>query len=189
MSESPQKGDPASRESAPDILDRFVADFQAKRGLYIGGIAGIFVILFVALLMMDSKREKRADSFSPVWDAYASVRERIRSNQPAADQLAQLDREVATARGTEAEASALWLSAIANYGSAFTRDKLTSAQRQPLLEGAKAHLEELRDARFDHFLPALSRWYTTSGTPPVEQMLERVTRDLEWLTSAYIRNF
>jgi len=181
MSDSPTRGAVADREAAPTPIDRFVTGFQAKRPLYIGGIIGLFALFVVILLVIESSGEERVDHFSAVWDAYSDVRERVRDNQPATEELAQLERELAGVRGTDAEASALWLSAIARYGSAFTRDKLSASDRRPLLEGAKAHLEELKQERFDHFPPALTRWYTTSGTPPVEQMLERVTRDLEWL--------
>ena len=182
MSDTLQRNAVEGREATPGVIDRLVADFQAKRGLYIGGIVGIFVILFVTLMLLDGSADDRVDSFSPVWDAYASVRVRVQSNLPATDALAQLDAELSKARGTDAEASALWLSAIGQYASAFTHDKLDSAQRAPLLEGAKERLQELSDSRFDHFLPALTRWFTASGSPPVDQLLARVTQDLEWLS-------
>jgi len=139
------------------------------------------VIVVVVLLVIDASKDARVDNFTPVWDAYSNVRARIQSNLPATEELARLRSQLEAARGTDAEASALWLNAIGSYGSAFTRDKLNASDRRPLLEGAKASLVELKQERFDHFPPAQTKWYTTSGTPPVEQMLERVTRDLEWL--------
>jgi|GEM_PF-2955006 len=181
MSDTTQRNAPTDTEPTPGFVDRLVYEFQAKRGLYIGGFVGIFVILFVALLMIDGKADDRVDNFSPVWDAYEGVRGRVQSNQPAEEQLARLDEQLAKARGTDAEASALWLAAIGKYASAFTQDKLTSAERKPLLEGAQGHLKELSDEKFDYFLPALTHWYTTAGTPPVDQLLQRVTEDLEWL--------
>ncbi|MHC4953230.1 MAG: peptidylprolyl isomerase [Planctomycetota bacterium] len=168
----------------PDLgpLDRLYIDYQERRGLYIGG----FVVLCIAVLGImyaaDSAGGTRVDNFSPVWTAYAAARDRIVQDQPADEELAQLDRALAEARGTDAEGSALWLSAIAQYGSAWTRDKLAFADREPFLNVARARLEELDSAneQFDRFPPALSRWYTSSTSSPVEEMLERVTTDLEW---------
>ncbi len=179
MTDKPQHGADAPRESANDRVESMVAAFNERRGYYIGlTLAAVAVV--VATLVFVNRDETAKDNFSPVWDAYTGVRTNVRADRSSAEDLARLDAALDKVRGTDAEASALWLSAIAHYGAAFTRDKPSFDEKRPHLEQAEARLKELEDQRFDHFLPAIARWYTSSGAPPVKQLLNRVDDDLSW---------
>jgi len=168
------------RGPEPDVLQKIAQDFKKNKGPYMGAGILLLIVLAVILVIANLGEDEGADDFSPVWGAYSSASERIVQDRPAGDELADLDKAVEATRGSKAEGAALWLSAIAHYGAAFTKDKLTFEDRKPHLETARDRLQELKGARFDYFPPAVRRWFTASGAPPVEQMLNQVEADLAW---------
>jgi peptidyl-prolyl cis-trans isomerase B (cyclophilin B) len=180
MTDQVQRAAATERGPEPDALQKFAADFKEKKRFY-AGVAVVAIAIVVAVLAVKYLGgSEEEDFFSPVWNAYSLATDRIVQNRAAADELADLDRAVESARGSNAEGAALWLAAIAHYGSAFTKDKLSFEDRKPGLEAAKAVLDELKDPRFDYFPPALSRWFTASGKPPVDRLLAQVEADLTW---------
>ncbi|MHC4938186.1 MAG: peptidylprolyl isomerase [Planctomycetota bacterium] len=180
MTDQVQRAATTERGPERDALQKFANDFKEKKGFYTG-VAVVTIVVVIALLAIKKLGGGEAeDHFSPVWSAYSAATDRIVQNRSATDELADLDRAVETARGTSAEGAALWLGAIAHYGSAFTKDKLSFEDRKPHLEAARKALQDLKDPRFDYFPPALSRWFTASGKPPVDRLLGQVEADLTW---------
>jgi cyclophilin family peptidyl-prolyl cis-trans isomerase len=169
-------------EERPDALFRAAQKFQARPAFYMGLVAVALIAALGVQVATSLDQDSGEDHFSPVWGAYVEARNRVAQNQPANAELARLDEAVEDAKGSNAEASALWLSAIAQYGSAYTREKLSHNDRKPYLEAAQSALTTLREKRFDQFYfpPAQKQFFTTGGEPPVEDMLKRVSDDLAW---------
>jgi peptidyl-prolyl cis-trans isomerase B (cyclophilin B) len=180
MTQQVQRPPAGERGPEPDALQKIAQDFRNNKGPYMAAGILLLVVLAAILVIANLGGGDDSDDFSPVWNAYSGASERILQNRPAADELADLDRAVEQARGTKAEGAALWLSAIAHYGAAFTKDKLSYEDRKPDLERARERLADLEDKRFDYFPPAVSRWFTASGEPPVKRLLGQVEADLSW---------
>ena len=170
----------AAAGERPDALQRAAADFQKRPAFYLGWVAVALVAMITIQIATRWESGPGEDHFSPVWAAYVEAREKVASNQPAPAELARLGQARESARGTNAEASALWLSAIAHYGAAFTKEKITFEDRRPDLEAARDALAELRSGNFDYYPTAMKHFFSTGGKPPVDDMYDRVVADLEW---------
>ena len=147
-------------EERPDALQRLAADFQERPAFYLGWVAAALVILIGVQIATKFDSGPGEDHFSPVWAAYEEARDRVGRNLPATAELERLNKELEKSRGTNAEASALWLSALAHYGSAFTTEKVSFAERKPDLETALSNLTELQDKKFDYYPTAMSQYFT-----------------------------
>ena len=167
------------RAPSQDRVESALNAFSERRGFYLTLVVALLALV-VVLLVIANKDEEREDHFSPVWDAYTSVRSNVWADRASEEDLTRLDEALEKVRNTDAEGSALWLSAIAHYGAAFTRDKPSFEEKRPHLEKAEERLKELQDKRFDHFLPAIARWYSNAGAPPVAELARRIDQDLSW---------
>lgn len=180
MTQQVQRPAAQERGPEPDALQKIAQDFRKNKNAYIGAGILFLVVLAVVLIAGNLGEDQGPDEFTPVWNAYSTASERILQNRPAADELKDLDKAVSEARGNRAEGAALWLSAIAHYGAAFTQDKLSFEDRKPDLDAARDRLTALKDKKFDYFPPAVRRWFTSTGRPPVERLLTQVEADLAW---------
>ena len=170
----------AAGRPEPDALQRFAREFRENRTAYVGTGVVALVVVVVILVVANMGEGAGEDHFSPVWSAYADAAARITENRAADDELAALDAAAETARGTRAEGTALWLSALAHYGAAFTKDKLSFEDRKPHLEMAQKRLAELQGEKFDHFPPAVSRWFVATDPEPVKGLARQLEKDLAW---------
>lgn len=168
-------------EERPDALIRVAQHIQRRPALYLGVIALVLASVIGVQIASSLASEDGEDYFSPVWDAYSEVRGRVTRNLPATAELARLDQAAEAARGSKAEASALWLSALGHYASAFTKDKFSFEDRKPGLEAARDALTKLKGKQFDYFPPSLEKFFTSAGAPPVDEMHARVVADLNWV--------
>ncbi|MEM8883803.1 MAG: peptidylprolyl isomerase, partial [Planctomycetota bacterium] len=181
MSQSVKPTAPAEEESKLTALERLAVDFQERPNVYFRWGFLALVVVIVGLIVTNIDFGSGKDHFSPVWEVYREARNKIASNQAAPDELAALDAALATARGTDAEGTALWFVAMANYGSAFTSEKITYEDRKPCLDKAEGALQELEGKDFDYFPPSQERFFVAgSGGAPVASMLAHIQSDRKW---------
>ncbi|MFI5401532.1 MAG: peptidylprolyl isomerase [Planctomycetota bacterium] len=162
-------------------FDVAMAKVKERRGFYVALAAIVLLVTVGAIFVLNLGPSKPPSEFAGLWRRAQAASAKLRIDQSAQPQLAELEAYLETARGTDVEGEALWLLGVYHYREAWTPDKATTEERRPHLAKAIGYLEQLEKAQFDELLLVKPRWFDASAVTPANALLKQLREDLDWV--------